>query len=198
MQTVINEEQLFCVNHPQTETALRCSKCLDPMCLRCAVRTPVGLRCPKCTGAERGRDGTYFVPSLLSQVSPTQYAKAAATALGVGVITGIAWGQWRFAGGYGDWSFWFALVIGLLAGELVARAANERRGPRLQALAAGAVLVAALMALTWSSLVVFDLPLSYLRASISDSSLRYGLGLTIANGIFVLFGMFVAALRLRL
>ena len=198
MQTVINEEQLFCVNHPQSETALRCSKCLDPICLGCAVRTPVGLRCPKCTGAERGRDGTYFVPSLLSQVSTTQYAKAAATALGVAVITGIAWGQWRFAGNYGDWSFWFALVIGLLAGELIARAANERRGPRLQAVAASAVLVAALVAVTWSSLVVFDLPLSYVRDRISNSALRHSLGLTIANGIFVAFGMFVAALRLRL
>lgn len=198
MQTVIGEEQLFCVNHPQTETVLRCSKCLDPICLRCAQRTPVGLRCPKCTGAARGRDGTYFVPSLLGQVTQAQYLKAALAALAVGALGGLAWGQFRYAGGFGDWSFWYALLLGLLSGEIVARVVNERRGPWLQAIAAAAVLLAALIAGPWSAAALLDLPLDSLASLLETSIGRSLLGLTLTNGLFVAFGMFVAAQRLRL
>jgi hypothetical protein len=198
MQTIIGEEQLFCVNHPQTETALRCSKCLDPICLRCAQRTPVGLRCPKCTGAARGRDGTYFVPALLSQVTRAQYLKATLAGLAVAALGGIGWGQCRYAGGFGDWSFWFALLLGLIAGEVIARVVNERRGPWLQMIAALAVLLAAAIAGPWSAAVVLDLPLDRLGQLLSTSVGRSLAGLTLTNGLFVAFGMFVATQRLRL
>src|SRR5262249_33574305 len=162
VQTLVGEDELFCVNHPKTATALRCSKCLDPICLKCAVRTPVGMRCPKCTGAERGRDGTYFVPSLLTQVSGGQIAKAPGVGLLLGVLGGIAWGQWRTIGGFGDWSFWFALIIGLAVGEAVGRAANERRGPQLQAIAALGVFLAGAIALLWSAMIGFEIPFNQL------------------------------------
>ena len=29
-------ETLYCVNHPNTPTTLRCSRCEKPICLRCA------------------------------------------------------------------------------------------------------------------------------------------------------------------
>lgn len=198
MQTVIGEEELTCINHPQTATSLRCSKCLDPICMRCAVRTPIGLRCPKCTGAARGRDGTYFVPSLLSEISNAQYLKALAVAATVGIVAGIIWGQLRTVGNFGDWSFWFALVVGLLAGEAVARAANERRGAKLQATAAGAVLIAAMIALAWSILVKEQLPLNQLSLYLGEPFIRAKLGLSVPNALFVLFGMFIAAQRLKL
>jgi hypothetical protein len=41
-------ENLYCVNHPQTETTLRCNRCEDPICVRCAVLTPTGYRCKDC------------------------------------------------------------------------------------------------------------------------------------------------------
>ncbi|MBE0409390.1 MAG: hypothetical protein IBX69_06625 [Anaerolineales bacterium] len=41
-------EELFCINHPQTETTLRCNRCEDPICARCAVLTPTGYRCKDC------------------------------------------------------------------------------------------------------------------------------------------------------
>jgi hypothetical protein len=198
MQTVIGEEELKCTNHPQTATSLRCSKCLDPICMACSIRTPIGLRCPKCTGAERGRDGTYFVPALLSQVSSQQYLRAIAAAVAIGLVGGVAWGQFRTAGDFGDWSFWFALIIGLLAGEGVARAANERRGLKLQIAAATAVLVAALVALAWGILVKEGLEISQIRSYLDESFMRQYLGLTVPNALFTLFGMFLAAQRLKL
>lgn len=42
---------LRCKNHPRTETLLRCNKCDAPICVACAVRTPVGYRCRDCIRA---------------------------------------------------------------------------------------------------------------------------------------------------
>jgi hypothetical protein len=47
---------LYCVNHPQTETGLRCNRCERPICTRCAVLTPTGYRCKDCV---RGLQKTY-------------------------------------------------------------------------------------------------------------------------------------------
>lgn len=48
---------LYCVNHPDTETLLRCNRCERPICLRCAVLTDVGYRCKDCI---RGVQASYF------------------------------------------------------------------------------------------------------------------------------------------
>lgn len=39
---------LYCANHPQTTTSLRCNRCEKPICTRCAVHTPTGYRCKEC------------------------------------------------------------------------------------------------------------------------------------------------------
>jgi hypothetical protein len=39
---------MYCANHPDTETYLRCNKCGKPICLKCAVLTEVGYRCKEC------------------------------------------------------------------------------------------------------------------------------------------------------
>ena len=39
---------LYCANHPQTETTLRCNRCEKPICAKCAVLTPTGYRCKEC------------------------------------------------------------------------------------------------------------------------------------------------------
>jgi hypothetical protein len=48
---------LYCVNHPDTETLLRCNRCERPICLKCAVLTDVGYRCKDCI---RGVQASYF------------------------------------------------------------------------------------------------------------------------------------------
>lgn len=47
----------FCYRHPEVETSLRCNKCGRPICPRCAVRTPVGFRCPECI---REQENKYY------------------------------------------------------------------------------------------------------------------------------------------
>ena len=39
---------LYCVNHPNTETNLRCNRCEKLICTKCAVHTPTGYRCREC------------------------------------------------------------------------------------------------------------------------------------------------------
>lgn len=38
----------FCYRHPTVETGLRCNNCGKYICSKCAMRTPVGYRCPDC------------------------------------------------------------------------------------------------------------------------------------------------------
>ena len=42
------DQPMFCTNHPETETYLRCNKCGKPICLKCAELTEVGYRCKEC------------------------------------------------------------------------------------------------------------------------------------------------------
>lgn len=39
---------VYCANHPQTPTGLRCNRCEKPICPKCAVLTPTGYRCKEC------------------------------------------------------------------------------------------------------------------------------------------------------
>jgi len=43
----------YCSNHPQVETTLRCNRCDKPICSKCAVRTPIGYRCPECVRGQQ-------------------------------------------------------------------------------------------------------------------------------------------------
>ena len=44
---------LYCANHPQTETTLRCNHCEKPICTKCAVLTPTGYRCKECVRGQQ-------------------------------------------------------------------------------------------------------------------------------------------------
>lgn len=44
---------VYCANHPDVETSLRCNKCGKPICVKCAVRTPTGYRCKECVRSQQ-------------------------------------------------------------------------------------------------------------------------------------------------
>jgi len=46
-------ETMYCANHPQTPTGLRCNRCEKPICTKCAVRTPIGYRCKECVRGQQ-------------------------------------------------------------------------------------------------------------------------------------------------
>jgi hypothetical protein len=99
-QAEVDTGLTFCYRHPQTETGLRCNRCNKPICPKCAVRTPVGFRCPDCI---REQEDKYY------NGSNVDYAIAAVIALPLSLI--IA-GLFTFV--LGSFGF-FAILIGFIA-----------------------------------------------------------------------------------
>jgi len=113
-----------CAYHPDVETLLRCSRCGKPICPRCAVRTPVGMRCPTCSGV-----------AVRGALEPATLVKGAVAGLLVAIPVGVLWG---FAPA---WGFYLALLLGFGSVEAMAKAMPGWRGPVLQALAVAVVLL---------------------------------------------------------
>lgn len=124
--TSFESGQVPCSYHPNVRTGLRCSRCGKPICPQCAVRTPVGLRCPDCAGV-RGLP-TYRTPA-------TSLMQAGAAGLAVAVAVGVLW---RF---FPEWQFYLCLVLGFGVVETIARFAGNKRGMDLQLLAVALVTV---------------------------------------------------------
>lgn len=111
-------------------TRLRCSRCGKPICPQCAVRTPVGLRCPDCAGV-RGLP-TYRTPA-------SSLARSAGAGLAVAVGTALLW---RF---FPEWQFYLCLLMGFGVAETIARFSGNKRGADLQLLAIGIVTIGFLL-----------------------------------------------------
>jgi hypothetical protein len=101
-------------------TGLRCSRCGKPICPQCAVRTPVGLRCPDCAGV-RG------LPTY--RTSSSSLVKAAGAGLAVALLTAVLW---RF---FPEWQFYLCLILGFGTVEAMARFSGNKRGADLQLVA---------------------------------------------------------------
>ena len=123
-------EALHCVNHPNVETYLRCNKCGQPICVKCAQRTPVGYRCKTCISAQQR--------VFYAGFSPVQYLVAAAVAAPLALIAG-----WVIPS-----LGWFAVFLGPLVGGGIASAARwamrRQRGPHTWLIVCGCIAVGAL------------------------------------------------------
>ncbi|HLQ33395.1 MAG TPA: hypothetical protein VK457_11965 [Chloroflexota bacterium] len=125
---------LHCARHPGVETLLRCGRCETPICPRCMVATPVGMRCRECAQVRR--------PPMYD-VTGRYLWRALAAALGLVVAGGFVFNLvLSFAGR----SILLAAILYLLAGTVIAEAlsaaANRKRGPRLQVVAAVTTVLA--------------------------------------------------------
>lgn len=118
--------QVPCSYHPNVQTGLRCTRCGKPICPQCAVRTPVGLRCPDCAGV-RGLP-TYRTPA-------SDFARAAGGGLLVAVFVAVLW---RFGP---SWSFYLSLLLGFGVVESISYLAKHKRGRDLQLLAMAIITV---------------------------------------------------------
>lgn len=120
-----NSGEVKCSYHPGVMTRLRCSRCGKPICPRCGVRTPVGLRCPECAGV-RG------LPTY--RTSSGTLAKSAALGFAVALAVGVLWGFWPI------WNFYLCLALGFGVAEAMAWASKGKRGVDLQAVGIVAVV----------------------------------------------------------
>ncbi|MBN1285327.1 MAG: B-box zinc finger protein [Anaerolineae bacterium] len=108
-------ELLYCTVHPGRQTALRCNKCNRPMCMECAVRTPVGYRCKECV---------YRQQNIFFNSANQDYGIAAATAFGISAVLGggVLWVNVLLL------TVFVSAPLGGLISEAVSRLTGRRRG----------------------------------------------------------------------
>ncbi len=99
------DQILHCYRHPDVETSLRCYRCGNPICIKCAVRTPVGYLCPDC---QRG------IKKRFTTARYSDYVIAALVSLVLGGLAG-----WLPLAG------WLTILLSPLAGTLIASLVNK-------------------------------------------------------------------------
>ncbi len=126
-------ETLYCVNHPNTETLLRCYRCNRPVCTKCVTRTPVGLICRDCLRNQRA--GYYTATSI-------DYAIAALVGTIVSIIGG---GLAAIFGGFFLIAIFYGPFAGGIIAEIIHRSIQRRRGRYVWLVACASVLVGGLI-----------------------------------------------------
>lgn len=131
----VNSEVVVCYRHPERETGLRCNRCNQPICPKCAKRTPVGFRCPDCVREQEdkfysGTNVDYFTASMIAFP-----------------LSLIAAGLFTFVlNGFGFFSlliiFFLAPAVGGFIAEAVRWGVRKRRSRYLKHVVIGALLLA--------------------------------------------------------
>ncbi len=129
----MSEATLYCANHPNVETLLRCNRCGKPICMKCAVRTPVGYRCEECI---RGQQTVFYT------ATKTHKAAGSMVALVLGLLLGVVA---YFVGQLSWLSIFIAPVVGGVVGEAIFRASGRKRARRFDWIGGGLVAVGALL-----------------------------------------------------
>lgn len=129
------DEPLYCTVHPDRETLLRCNRCGRPMCVECAVRHPVGMRCRECVQETR---------SPIYRVSWGQAVVAFVAATVAGVVAAIV--HTFVSSLFWLLVFFVSPALGTGVASVVERVVPRKRGRALQlatvaGLLAGVVLL---------------------------------------------------------
>lgn len=122
---------LRCYRHPDRETYVRCGRCDQPICTRCAMQGPVGFRCRQCGRPAR---------DPLTTMRPSQLAIGFGVAALGGVVVGLA-------SGFGFIGLIVAWFAGGIIADAVIRFVGFKRGPRMMAMLFGGIAVGALVGL---------------------------------------------------
>lgn len=121
-------QALRCYRHPDRETWVRCGRCDQPICTRCAMQGPVGFRCRQCGRPAR---------DPLTSMRPSQLA----IGLGISVLGGLVVGLFSTRIGiFGLLLAWFA---GGLVADAVIRFVGFKRGPKMIATLFGGIVFGA-------------------------------------------------------
>jgi len=120
---------LYCANHPNRETMLRCNRCEKPICSKCAIQTPTGYRCRECV---RGQQKNFET----AQWQDIPLAFSAATLISfLGSL---------IAGRMGFFVIFIAPIVGTIIAEAARFITKRRRSQRLFQIVAAGVLIGGL------------------------------------------------------
>lgn len=148
---------MTCANHPGVETLLRCNRCDKPICMKCAVQTPVGYRCRECVHEQQS---SYFNAVGTDNI----------VAFGVGMVVSAIAAPFigLLIGGFGFWGLIIAFVAGSGAGsalaQIIRRSVGRRRGRYLPVFALFGIILGVLLGsfaflLFTGSFPLFSLPM---------------------------------------
>ena len=151
------ETLIYCPQHPSIETQMRCNKCGKFICLKCALRTPVGYRCRECV---------YQQQKVYFNAKDHDDLAAFLISLGVTMLTipVLAFVADSFYFG----AFYLAFIAGPGAGALLAqlvRLAVQRRRSRLMryflvgGMVAGMVIAGFGVFVILDMILLFELPI---------------------------------------
>lgn len=178
---VAPDEPRHCVNHPSVETVVSCGKCDTPLCPRCMIFTPVGVRCRTCAQLRRPPQYT-LTPQIYLRIIPSALAMALLIgflmSLALAVVPGV-----RFLGG---------IVVGLAVGYGLQRLSGYKQGREMQLIASVAVILS-----------VLSSPAFYVvrHAGLAQVELAIGVALSpqeiVANILAIAVGIYLAVGRLR-
>lgn len=130
---------LYCENHPNVQTTLRCNRCDKPICARCAVRTPTGYRCRQCvSGQLRTFDTAQWFDYPLAFI-----VAAVLSYLGSQIVSYL-----------GFFTLFLSPVAGVIIAEVVRAILRRRRSRRLFTVTAvgaalGSLPLVFLIVITW-------------------------------------------------
>jgi MFS family permease len=139
-----SEGPLYCVNHPKTETRLRCNRCGNPICPKCAVRTPVGFRCKQCISGQQ---------AIFYSATPLDYLIAVFIGLVASTIAAFIISVVGFF-----FAFFLAPAAGGIIAEVVRWATGRRRGRRMWLVVSACIVAGALVAAFGSMLPLLFVP----------------------------------------
>ncbi len=133
---------IYCVNHPSTETLLRCYRCGNPVCIKCVRRTPVGLLCKQCLSNQQAG---FFTATPLDYVLVLVIGSVLSFI--AGAIAGVLGFLWFLA-------IFYAPAAGGVIAEGIRFAIRKRRGRYIGILAAALVVLGALVAVEGRPILV--------------------------------------------
>ena len=120
-----------CMNHPQRETLVHCGKCDRPICVRCMVQTPVGMRCRQCAHLRR-------LPQF--DVDAALLARSSAGGLAASILS------WLLITYVSYLSFFAAIVVGFAVAAAMSPLAKRRTSRPLEVAAVSVVIAGYIIA----------------------------------------------------
>lgn len=143
---------MYCANHPDVETLLRCNRCNKPICVKCAVQTPVGYRCKECVAEQQNK---YF------NAIGSDNLVALLVSFGVTLVATPIIGF--FLGIFGFWAFIIAFLAGSAAGsalaQIVRAAIKRRRGRNLRWFALAGIILGVIAGSVVAAVIYGGFPL---------------------------------------
>lgn len=120
-------EDVYCARHPQEKTVIRCATCGTPICPKCMVVTPVGMKCPDC-----GRNAN----AALSEIPALKMLLVVIISLASGYIAAII-------GSLGFLIMLFSLPFGYFVGRTILRVVGMKHGSMLEAVTGAGIVLGA-------------------------------------------------------